>query len=119
MILAKLDRTSYTRHNTDFEPRKCGRMSTTRLEKLIEKRKQIDAQIQKASAIERTKKRKADTRRKIIVGALAIENMEMHPNGSFTRELQRVLNEHVARPKDRELIGLPPIRAAEDFSKTG
>ena len=94
-------------------------MSTTKLEKLIEKRKQIDAQIQKANAVERAKRRKEDTRRKIIVGAMAMENMEMHPNGAFARELQRVLNEHVIRPKDRELIGLPPIRAAEDFSKTG
>lgn len=94
-------------------------MSMTRLEKLIQKRKQIDAQIQQANAIERTKRRKEDTRRKIIVGALAIENMELHPDGAFTRELQRVLNEHVTRPKDRELIGLPPIRATEDFSKTG
>lgn len=94
-------------------------MTTTRLEKLIAKRKQIDAQIQQANAIDRVKRRKADTRRKIIVGALAIENMELHPHSDFTRELQGLLHQHVTRSKDRELIGLPPIRAADDFSKTG
>ena len=93
-------------------------MTTTRLEKLIAKRKQIDAQIQKANAVERQKRRKADTRRKIIAGALAIEHMELHPNGDFARELQNLMHQHVTRPKDRELMGLAPLNVTADFSKT-
>lgn len=94
-------------------------MPNARLQKLIDKRNQIDARIQKAQAIERTKKRKDDTRRKIIVGALAIENMEINPASSFAKELQQLLHKHVTRPKDRELVGLSPVRAATDFTKTG
>ncbi len=47
-----------------------------KLEKLLQKREQLNAEIQKARARETAQKRKEDTRRKILLGALVIEMMD-------------------------------------------
>lgn len=77
-----------------------------RIHKLREKKQQIEAQLKQLEARERERERKADTRRKIIAGALALEHAEI--NEEFGRELHRLLFRHVERPQDRELFGLPP-----------
>lgn len=81
-------------------------MSTNRIEKLLKQREQIEAQIKAAKAKDRARSRKDDTRRKVIVGALALSHMEHHPEGPFARELQALLLAHVTRPQDRLLLGL-------------
>ena len=47
-----------------------------RLLDLLKKREQLNAQIQKIRAKEANQKRKEDTRRKILLGALLMEMME-------------------------------------------
>ncbi len=49
---------------------------TKKLEKLLEKLQQLNAEIQKARTRETAQKRKEDTRRKILLGALVIEMMD-------------------------------------------
>jgi len=65
---------------------------------------QIRARLQREKAKLRETERKADTRRKIIAGALALEHAEI--NQEFGAELRRVLDKHVIRENDRALLGL-------------
>ncbi len=78
------------------------------LDKLLEKRAQLDARIQTTKARLRQQERKADTRRKIIVGALAIEHADIGHDPEFSATLYRLLNRYVTRPGDRTLLDLPP-----------
>ena len=78
-----------------------------RLENLLKKREQLNAQIQKIRAREANKKRKEDTRRKILLGALMMEMME---KGELDRKLIRKrLSEFLTRDIDRNLFNLPPL----------
>ena len=81
----------------------------TRLEQLQKKRDQINAQIKSIKATESKAERKKETRRKIITGAIARNHAEMHPNSDFTKELNKLLNQHVDKPADRELLELSPL----------
>lgn len=77
-------------------------MSKT-LEELKERKKKLEAQIRKAEATERTKKRKTETRRKIILGGalLAVEDEKginatlddvyLYIGKTLTRQADRVL----------------------------
>ena len=85
----------------------------TRLEQLEKKKAQLEAQIQQAQAREKQKRRKEDTRRKILIGAIAKDNMDMHPDSPFAQELAALLDQHITRPKDRELLNLKPLPAPE------
>ena len=83
----------------------------TRLEKLLKKEQQLKAQIQQAQAIERTKQKKQDTRRKFLVGAAILAQVE---SGEFEQEnLLTILDAFLTRPSERELFGLPESRAGE------
>ena len=59
------------------------------LEKLLKKRKQLDALIQKRQALHKEKERKADTRRKIILGGVCLNIMRENPQ-SKANMLERV-----------------------------
>lgn len=89
----------------------------TQLEKLLQQKTQLEERIKDAKAKIRTQERKQDTRRKIIIGAIAENHAEMYPESEFAQELQRLLNRHVLKPRDRELVGLPAISAADNFTK--
>lgn len=83
-------------------------MSNARLDSLLRKKKEIEAQIQQQRARERQKQRKDDTRRKIIAGALAIEHMKANPDSDFAIRLFKLINRYTDRPADRALFGLEP-----------
>lgn len=74
------------------------------LAELEAKESQLKARIQKKRAEVAGKKRKQDTRRKIIAGALALEHAEQ--DGQFGATLTKLLREHVTRPEDRKLFDL-------------
>jgi large subunit ribosomal protein L7/L12 len=61
-----------------------------RLEQLLKKREILNAQIQKVKSKEASLKRKSDTRRKILLGALMMEMMERGESfkGMFLRFIQ-------------------------------
>ena len=74
------------------------------LEKLELKQKQLDARIQKKRAQVRSQKRKEDTRRKIIAGALALEHMTH--DKKFAATMGKLIEEHVTRESDKRLFDL-------------
>ena len=75
------------------------RKSTTdRLNDLRQKREQLDAQLRALEARKKQAERKADTRRKVIAGALALEHYEKNRDSEFGRILFRLLDEYVVRP---------------------
>lgn len=84
-------------------------MSNSRVEKLKAKKAQIDAQLKAAQARERTQKRKDDTRRKIISGALALEHAQRNPDSDFARTMLRLIQSEVTTDKDRALFDLEPL----------
>ena len=84
-------------------------MDTTRLAKLEERRKQIDAQIQQIKAREQQQERKRDTRRKVLIGAAVLERVK---NGRWPEDrLQVMMDEYLTKEIDRQLFGLPPKSA--------
>ena len=86
-------------------------MSTDRIQKLEKKKAQIDAQLKAARARDKAQKRKDDTRRKIIAGALALEHAEKNPDSEFTRTILRLIQHSVTTARDRDLFDLDPLPA--------
>jgi hypothetical protein len=66
-----------------------------RLKTLRKKREQLDNQLKALEAREQQALRKADTRRKVIAGALALEHYEKNPDSEFHRIMFRLLDEYV------------------------
>ena len=77
---------------------------TKKLEKLLEQREKINARIQKARTRETAQKRKEDTRRKILLGALVIEMMDKGEldDGVIMKRLEGFLTRDI----DRKLFDL-------------
>jgi hypothetical protein len=100
------------------------RSRTDRLELLRQKRAQLDAQLRALEARDKQAARKADTRRKVIAGALALEHFEANRNSEFARVMFRLLDEYVVRPHDRALFpdlpapGEAGATAATEFART-
>jgi hypothetical protein len=78
------------------------------LEKLEQRKAKLAAEIQKVKAREATASRKADTRKKIIVGAVVLGMME-RGDGIPKNALFAALDKSVIRPLDRLLFNLPPL----------
>jgi large subunit ribosomal protein L7/L12 len=77
-----------------------------RLEQLLKRREELNAQIQKIKAQEASHKRKEDTRRKILLGALV---MEMMDSGELDKnKIMKRLDGFLTRDIDRSLFDLPP-----------
>ena len=73
-----------------------------RLENLLKKREQLNAQIMKIRTKEANQKRKEDTRRKILLGALLMEMME---KGELDRnKIRKRLSSFLTRDIDRKLF---------------
>ena len=82
-----------------------GCVMSKKLEKLLQKREQLNAEIQKARARETAQKRKEDTRRKILLGALVIEMMD---KGELDDEvIMKRLEGFLTRDIDRKLFNFP------------
>lgn len=79
---------------------------TKRLEELLKKRDQLNSQIQKIKAIESLQKRKEDTRRKILLGALMMDLIQV---GEIDKTvIEQRLDKFLTRDIDRQLFDLPP-----------
>ncbi len=77
---------------------------SNRLEKLLEKREQLNAQIQKVRARQSAQERKSETRRKILLGALVKEMMD---KGELDSEMiMKRLSGFLTRDIDRKLFDL-------------
>jgi hypothetical protein len=78
--------------------------TTDRLKLLRDKRDQLDAQLRALQARAKQAERKADTRRKVIFGALARGHYDKNPDSEFHHIMFRLLDEYVVRPHDRALF---------------
>lgn len=79
-----------------------GAPDSKRKEKLLAKRKQLEAQIAAIDARRRTKERRLMTRQKIIVGASVLN--EANHNPEFKAALTNMLERNVVREADRVVI---------------
>lgn len=95
------------------------RSPTARLELLRQKRAELDAQLRALEARKKQAERKADTRRKVIAGALALEHLEANRDTDFGRIMFRLLDEYVVRPHDRALFDFLPEPGSSAVQKQG
>ncbi|MFV1607137.1 hypothetical protein VWY06_01960 [Phaeobacter sp. JH20_10] len=79
-----------------------------RLEELQQARDKLSAREKAIKARLRSKERKLDARRKIIVGAIALEHCKH--DQQWADWLWQVLKNEVTREADRDLLGLPPLK---------
>ena len=63
--------------------------------------------VKKYEALQRTRGRKLDTRRKIIAGALALEHCRH--DSAWASMFRGLLDEYVIKDAERLLFGLPPL----------
>ena len=92
---------------------------TARLEKLEQQARDKQAkvktaknQIKRLEQVEKDKERKRDTRRKILVGAVAMRLMKEDP--ALEERLRAELDRTLTRDIDRELLGLGNKGKAQD-----
>lgn len=76
---------------------------------LQQRKAALDAKLKREMAKLRADERKADTRRKILAGALALQHAEISPE--FGNTLHALLREHLTRDDERRLFGLDPLPA--------
>ena len=86
-------------------------MSQDERAKLLEKKARIDARLKALAIADQKQKRKDDTRRKIITGALALEHATI--NAEFGAQLASLLNRYVERPEDRALFDFLDDRVSD------
>lgn len=86
------------------------------VEKIKKQIKQLEARVKQVEALEKTKKRKEDTRRKIILGGALLAAAARDPK--WEENFYARIDDLVTNRKDRALIGLdmpqeqPPSVAA-------
>ncbi len=85
---------------------------------LLKKKEQIAEQLKQLNARDKDSERKADTRRKVIAGALALEHFAQHPDGEFAKVLFKLLNEHVEE-RSRYLFSFLPAGPAAASAPAG
>jgi hypothetical protein len=77
-----------------------------RLQKLEERQRRLQVEIQRERAVGAQQERKRDARRKIVVGAMVLGLVE---RGEWPREeFIEKLDAHLTRDHDRALFDLPP-----------
>ena len=84
----------------------------TRLEKLEKQQAQLEARIRAEQSKHKQKERKADTRRKILVGACVMARMET--NEILKRDVMAWLDHDLKRDVDREMFGWTPLKLPSD-----
>lgn len=83
----------------------------SKLETLKEKKERIEARIKNIEAKEKSKAKKMDTRRKILIGAFYMEQMEK--DEVLRKKIIGRLEGFLTRPLDRKLFGLPETKNVE------
>jgi len=77
-----------------------------KINELKQRRDKLNADITRRMARHSAKKRKEDTRKKILIGAMVLANVE---SGQYPEEkLMDSLSNFLDKPADRALFDLPP-----------
>jgi hypothetical protein len=90
-------------------------MSST-LSQLKKKQEQLAARIQSLEAAEKTRERKKDVRRKILLGALVLERLGQ--GDPRAQSLKAELDGYLTRDHDRALFELSPLPKKESAKTT-
>lgn len=77
--------------------------SKEKISKLKKQREVINARIQRMEALETSRERKRDTRRKILVGAYYLDKAK--EDGSMDK-INKIMNDYLTRKSDRILFDL-------------
>ena len=85
--------------------------STSTLEKLELKQLVLKAKIEKLKNQEKTKHRKQETRKKILVGAYYLEKMV---SGGKIDELKKEMDKFLDKKSDRALFGLEELEKSQN-----
>ncbi len=80
---------------------------TTQLEKLKQQQEQLKARIQTLEAAEKTRERKKDTSRKILLGSLVLEKLKR--GDPVAERFKAELDGYLTRDHDRALFELAPL----------
>lgn len=88
-----------------------------RIESLQAKKAQIEAELARLRARSRTENRKADTRRKILIGAVVMQEMEARPE--IDGWIRKLLDQRLTKDRDRALFGLNPVAEEEAPAQAG
>lgn len=86
----------------------------SRLDALKKKQEQLRSQIQKLESLEKSRERKRDTRRKILVGSYFID--KANQEGTLF-DLYQQIDKYIKRNVDRELFHLEPLEEQQISSK--
>lgn len=82
----------------------------SKIEILKLKQEAIKATIKKIEQQDKTRNRKQETRKKILVGSFYLEQIE---KDGKTEELKKAMNKFLRRKNDRQLFGLKEVSKAE------
>ena len=88
---------------------------TDRLEKLKKQQAQIKARIQNLEAGQKTRERKKDMQRKILLGALVLERLKQ--GDPAAEALREKLDGYLTRDHERALFSLAPLAQKESQSR--
>ena len=83
--------------------------TTSSLERLEAKKRELEAKIANAKAKLSKKSRAEDTRRKILVGAAIIAANNTEDPRVPDALLASLLGEYITAARDRSFLGLPPL----------
>ncbi|WP_419421451.1 mobilization protein (plasmid) [Legionella sp. D16C41] len=86
----------------------------SRLEILKKKQEQLRVQIQKLESLEKSRERKRDTRRKILIGSYFIDKASQE--GTLF-DLYQQMDKYIKRNTDRELFHLEPLKEEQSISE--
>ena len=78
-----------------------------RIEAIRAKRAQMDAELARLEGRVRSETRKLDTRRKILIGAVVMQEMESQPD--IDAWIRKLLNERLLKNRDRVLFDLAEL----------
>ncbi len=86
----------------------------TRLQRLEQKKKQVDAKLQQERSKEAQKTRKTQTRKKILIGSVIMNQVKQ---GKLSQDwLDRILDLGLTKNCDRRVFGLPEHPTEEEAS---
>ena len=79
-----------------------------KLDTLKKKQDQLKAQIQALQAVDKTRERKRETRRKILVGAYYLDKARQE---DAFNQLVSIMDNYLKRESDRRLFELAPLQS--------
>lgn len=81
----------------------------SKVDRLREERDKLNSQIRQMEAQELNRKRRDDTRRKVLIGAAIMARVNNQKNDWSEDRLLAMMDNFLTRPKERDLFGLEPL----------